>query len=113
MEGQIVYRLNFEIGFKKPAEQMDVKNRISDIEALAKTYSSDPSSENAEALAKESVNAEKAFWSYFEQSGKKCTDVMDGIFGSETKKREQSIISQQYTFCSGDNFEVIARARNV
>jgi hypothetical protein len=109
LEGKIVYRLNFEVSFKKPAEQIDIQGRINEIESLAKSYIANPSSEGAEQLAKEAVTAEKSFWSYFEQIGQKCEDIMNGIFGSESKKRQQNMLVQEYTFCEGDNFEVIAR----
>jgi hypothetical protein len=109
LEGKLVYRLNFDIGFKQPEEQIDMQSRIDDISELAKTYSKDSSSENAEALAEASVNAEKIFWEYFKQSGEKCENLMNSIFGGENKKRTQSILVQEINFCEGDNFEVIAR----
>ncbi len=109
LEGKLIYRLNFEIEFKKPEEQLNIQSRIDSIQALAKTFNSDPSSGNAEALAKESVNAERTFESYFRQSGGKCEDVMGSIFGTENKRQTQNLLVQEVSFCEGDNFEVIAR----
>ena len=93
LEGKLIYRLNFEIEFKKPEEQLDIQSKIDNIKTLAQTFNSDPSSENAETLAKESVNAERTFESYFRQSGGKCEDIMSTIFGTENKRKTQKLIS--------------------
>ena len=109
LEGKLIYRLNFEIEFKKPEKQLDIQGKIDYIKTLAQTFSSDSSSGNAEILAKESVNAERTFESYFRQSGGKCEDVMSTIFGTENKRKTQKMLVQEISFCEGDNFEVIAR----
>jgi hypothetical protein len=109
LEGKLVYRLNFEIEFKKPEEQLNIQSRIDTISALAQTFNSDPSLGNAETLAKESVNAERTFESYFRQSGGKCEDIMGSIFGTENKRKTQQLYVQEITFCEGENFEVVAR----
>ncbi len=109
LEGKLIYRLNFEIEFKKPEEQLDIQSKIGNIKNLAQTFNSDYSSGNAETLAKESVNAERAFESYFRQSGGKCEDIMGSIFGTENKRKTQQLYVQEISFCEGDNFEVIAR----
>ena len=109
LEGKLIYRLNFEIEFKKPEEQLDILGKIEGIQKLAQIFNSDSSSENAEALAKESVNAERTFESYFRQSGGKCEDVMASIFGTENKRQTQQMLVEEISFCEGDNFEVIAR----
>jgi len=107
--GKLVYRLNFEIEFKRPEEQLNIQEKINEIKEIAQDFSLDSSSENAENLAKQSVTAEKTFKSYFEQSGEKCEDVMASIFGTENKKQTQKLLVQEINFCEGDNFEVIAR----
>ncbi|MFH1365114.1 MAG: hypothetical protein ABIH28_00830 [archaeon] len=109
LEGKLIYRLNFEIEFKKPGEQLNIQSKIDEIQILAQTFNSDSSYENAEALAKESVNAERIFESYFKQSGGKCENIMGGIFGTENKRQTQKLMVQEISFCEGDNFEVIAR----
>ena len=109
LEGKLIYRLNFEIEFKKPEEQLNIQGKIDNIKSLAQTFNSDSSSENAEALAKESVNAERTFESYFRQSGGKCEDIMSSIFGTENKRQTQQLLVQEISFCEGENFEVIAR----
>ena len=109
LEGKLIYRLNFDIEFKKPEEQLNIQGKIDNIKAFAQTFNLNPSSGNAEALAKESVNAERTFESYFKQSGEKCEDVMSSIFGTENKRQTQQLLVQEISFCEGDNFEVIAR----
>src|SRR3989344_6523499 len=109
LEGKLIYRLNFDIEFKKPEEQLNIQGKIDNIKAFAQTFNLNPSSGNAEALAKESVNAERTFESYFKQSGEKCEDVMSSIFGTENKRQTQQLLVQESSFCEGDNFEVIAR----
>ena len=108
-EGDLIYRLNFWIQFKKSEEQMDIAGKIDEIKSLAETFNSNPSRANAEALAMESVNAEKKFESYFRQSSEKCEDLMASIFGSESKMPSQSMIVQEISFYEGERFEVIAR----
>ena len=97
----LIYRLQFRIEFKKPKEQFIMLDRISTITELAKSFSSNPSDENAESLAKESVNAEKAFESFFRQSGEKCEDVMGNIFGTENMRADQKLLVQQADFFEG------------
>ena len=53
--GSLIYRLHFNIEFKKPQEQLNIKSKIDEIQALAKSGAS------MEVLAKESVNAETIF----------------------------------------------------
>ena len=101
--------MNFEIEFKRPSEQLDIHGKINDIKKVAQDFSSNPSFDKAEDLAKQSVTAEKTFQSYLQQSGGKCEDVMAGIFGTENKKQTQKLLVQEISFCEGDNFEVIAR----
>jgi hypothetical protein len=102
-EGAIIYRLHFDIEFKKPEEQINIKSKIDEIQALAQ------SSTSMETLAKESVNAEMIFNNYFRQGGGKCEDIMKGVFGSENQRQTQQILLQEIEFCEGDNFEGILR----
>ena len=60
-------------------------------------------------MAKESVNAEKKFESYFRQNPGKCEDLMASIFGNENKMPIQNMVVHEISFYEGDNFEVIAR----
>jgi len=108
-EGDLIYRLNFWIEFKKPEEQLDISSKINDIKSLAEKFNSDPSQANAETLAKESVNAEKTFESYFRQNQGKCEKTMSDIFGSESQMPNQNMLVQEISFYEGEKFEVIAR----
>jgi hypothetical protein len=108
-EEDIIYRLHFNIEFKKPQEQLDIQGKINEITSLAEMFNSDPSHENAEALAKQSVNAERIFETYFKQNQGECEDLMKSIFGSENKRETQKLILQEISFYEGDDFEVIAR----
>ena len=108
-KNEIIYRLNFETEFKKPEDQMDVKGRIDDIKALAEEFNADSSSGNAEELAKESVNAERAFESYFRMNGGKCENLMAELFGAENKREAQHMLVYEIQFSEGDNFEAILR----
>ncbi|MDO8460048.1 MAG: hypothetical protein Q7S74_02995 [Nanoarchaeota archaeon] len=108
-EGDLIYRLNFWIEFKKPEEQLDINRKINEIKSLAEKFNSDPSQSNAEILAKESVNTEKTFESYFRQNQGKCENVMSSIFGSENQMPNQNMIVQEISFYEGEKFEAIAR----
>ncbi len=105
----VIYRLNFNTEFKRPEEQMDITGKINEVKELASAYNSEPSESNAEALAKESVNAEKSFHNNFEEGRNNCAELMNSIFGSENKRQVQKIYSQEIDFFEGENFEVIAR----
>ena len=52
LEGKIIYRLNFEIEFKKPEEQLNIEGKINEIQTLAQTFNSDPFFCNAESFSK-------------------------------------------------------------
>jgi len=106
---KLIYRLNFYTEFKKPKDAINIQEKIDDIKGLAEVFNSDPSTENAEKLAKESVSAEKSFESYFKQSGQNCEDVMNGIFGSENKREDQKLIVNEMDFYEGENFDAKAR----
>jgi len=108
-EGALIYRLNFWIEFKKPEEQLNIEGKISDIKSLAEKFNSDSSQANSETLAKETVNAEKTFESYFRQNQGKCEDLMSSIFGSENQMPSQNMLVQEISFYEGEKFEVIAR----
>ena len=108
-ENDVIYRLNIEISFKKPQDQLDMAGKIDDIQTLAQDFNSDPSSENAEELAKAGVDAEKLFWSYFEQSSGKCETLMSSIFGSENKRDTQNLLVQEIDFYSGEDFQAVLR----
>ena len=108
-EGSLIYRLNFWIEFKKSEEQLDINGKISEIKSLAENFNSDSSQTNAEILAKESVNAEKIFESYFRQNQGKCEKIMSSIFGSENQMPNQNMFVQEISFYEGEKFEAIAR----
>ena len=108
-EGDLIYRLNFWIEFKKPEEQLNIEGKINDIKSLAEKFNSDPSQENAENLAKETVNAEKTFEDHLRQNQGKCENLMSSIFGSENQMPNQNMLVQEISFYEGDKFEVIAR----
>ncbi len=108
-ENALVYRLNFEINFKEPQKELNIENKISEIKTLAENFNSDSSRENADALAKESVNAEKAFEMHMRQNPGKCEDTMKNIFGTENKRGSQKMLVQEITFYEGENFEAMAR----
>ncbi|MEK6875134.1 MAG: hypothetical protein AABX30_00435, partial [Nanoarchaeota archaeon] len=108
-EGDLIYRLNFWIEFKKPEEQLDINGKINEIKSLAEKFNSDPSHANAEILAKESVNAEKTFENYFRQNQGKCEKTMSDIFGSENQMPSQNMLVQEISFYEGEKFEIIAR----
>lgn len=109
-QDKVIYRLNFETQFKKPGdEKLDVEKRIEEVKLLAENFNSNPSGENAEALARESVNVERSFETYFRQEGGKCEDIMSGIFGAENQRDAQKLLVQEITFYEWDNFEAIAR----
>ncbi|MFH1425681.1 MAG: hypothetical protein ABIG28_03070 [archaeon] len=108
-EGEIIYRLNFWTEFKKPKEQLDVLSKIDTIKKLAENFNADSSSENAEDLAKESVNAERTFENQFRQSSENCEALMNGIFGSESKRQVQKMLVNEIIFYEGENFDAMMR----
>ena len=108
-EGSIIYRLHFSTEFKKPEEQIDIQGKINIIQTSAETFNSNPTSSNAEELAKQSVNAEMIFQNYFRQGSGKCEDIMKSIFGSENQRESQQVLLNEIVFCEGEKFEAILR----
>ena len=105
----IFYRLNIETQFKKPGEQLDISQKITEIRFLAENYNKNPSQDKAEVLAEKSVSAERAFESFMRQNQEKCEDTMKKIFGSENKRKTEKMFAQEIELYEGDNFVVNAR----
>lgn len=108
-EGDLIYRLHFNVRFKKPQEQLNIESKITEIQSLAQTFNSDPSQSNAETLAEKSVNAEKTFENQFRENSLQCPDLMMSIFGSENKREDQKILLNEINFFEGENFEAKMR----
>jgi len=106
---ELIYRLHFNVEFKKPEEQLDINGKINEIKTIAEEFNSNPSGSNAERLAKESVNAEKIFESYFRRNQGNCEEKMGDIFGSENRRGKQNMIVNEIDFYSGENFEATMR----
>src|SRR3989339_649401 len=105
----IIYRLNADVQFKKPGEQLNIQSKIDEIKSLAENYNKNPSSVNAEALAEKSVSAEKSFESFMRQGQGKCEDTMKSLFGSENKRATQKMLAYEIELAEGDNFALIGR----
>jgi len=108
-EDQLIYRLHLDVVFKKPEEQLDINSKIEEIKSLAEKYKESPNNEILDLLAKESVNAEQLFSSYFNQNPGKCEEVMNNLFGSENKRENQKIFAEDIVFYEGNNFETHLR----
>jgi len=108
-QDDVLYNLNLETMFKKPKEQLNIKEKAEKIKGLAEIFNSNPTSENGKALAKESVGAERIFEEYYRQSSEQCDDLMKGIFGSENQRKVEEMLVQKMNFYQGENFDVIAR----
>jgi len=101
----LVYRLHLGIEFKKDVEAIDFEAKFKEIENLAMTFNDNPSDENADNLARESVNAERAFENYFRQGGGDCVETMNDLLGEENNRGEQNLLVQEIILYEGDNFE--------
>ncbi len=110
-DGEILlyYNLHFETEFKRPEMEVDIDAKIEEIKGFAETFNTDPSDENAETLARESVNAEKLLEQYLKRQAGQCIDVMKGIFGAENQREMQKMLIQEIYFYSGENFDAIVR----
>ncbi|MBI2107481.1 hypothetical protein HYT57_05845, partial [Candidatus Woesearchaeota archaeon] len=108
-EDVIFYRLNLDVIFKKPEDQIDITSKIEEIKSIAEKYKSNPNDENLNILAKESVNAEQLFHSYFSQNPEKCEEVMNNLFGSENKREDKKLFAEDIVFYEGSNFETNLR----
>ncbi len=108
-DGDLIYRLHFNVIFKKPEEQMNIEGKISEIQTLAQTFNSEPSQENAEILAEKSVTTERTFENSFRQNSLECESLMASIFGSENKRDDQQIFLNEIDFFEGENFEAKIR----
>jgi hypothetical protein len=108
-EEKIGYNLNFETDFKKSKDSLNVGEKIKEIQSLAEAFNKEPSKENAENLAEESVNVERSFETYFRQNSENCEDYMKSLFGSEYLRETAGILSYQINFYEGENFEAIIK----
>jgi hypothetical protein len=101
------YNLNFETDFKKSKGNLNIEEKIKEIQILAEIFNKESSKEHAENLAEESVNVERSFETYFRQNSENCEDYMKSLFGSEYLRETAGILSYQINFYEGDNFEAI------
>ncbi|HLC53106.1 MAG TPA: hypothetical protein VJK03_01045, partial [Candidatus Nanoarchaeia archaeon] len=108
-EDKIVYRLHNDISFKSQEEEINIKSEIESMKLLAQDYSSNPTKENLEKLAKESVSIEQIFNNNQDKNAGKCEELMDELFGSENKRSPQKILLQEINFFEGDNFQAKIR----
>jgi hypothetical protein len=106
---EIIYRLHFEIQFKKPSDQLDINAKINEIKILAEEFAENPTDEAAEELARESVNAERLFEPYMRQNVGQCIDIMKSVFGSENRREDQKMLIQEIDLYAEDNLQVIMR----
>lgn len=109
IENKIIYQFHIGIEFKRPDEQINVDEKISYIKDLAEKYGNNPTNDNLNILAKESVEAEKSFENSFRQSSSDCESVMNDIFGEENRRTKQKIISKEIDYYEGEDFESKAR----
>jgi len=102
---KLIYRLHFQIDFKKPQDKLDVRGKIEEIKNIAGEYNSNPTEFLADKLAMTSVSTEKLFQDYFRQSGGKCVDTMQEIFGSENFAGTEKIYSEEIIIDEGGEYE--------
>ncbi len=105
----LIYRLHFNIEFKREMGEIDFSAKIAEMESLAAEFSANPTSENAEILAKESVNAERAFEEYFRQGGGECLATMNEVLGEENRRDQQNMLVNEITLYEGEDFDAITR----
>lgn len=106
---ELIYRLHFNTDFKKPKEELNINERISEIKTAAEDFNKEPTSERADNLARKSVNVEKTFESFMRQNKERCEDSMKKIFGSENIREKQKLIMQEIEFFEGKDFELKMR----
>ncbi len=105
----LVYHLNFQVEFQKSSEQINVEDKIDEITILAQNFYDDSSKDNAEILAKKSVDAEKSFENYFRNSQENCEDLLKLIFGSENERAKQKILVQEINFFENEEADANIR----
>jgi hypothetical protein len=106
----LLYWINFYVQFKEQnKEELNIEKRIGEIKVLAEDFRDNPSNENAEKLAEESVSSEKAFESYYKENPSDCNDLMNSLFGSENKRETQKVYAAEVVFYEGGDFDAFAR----
>ena len=107
----IIYRLDIRTEFKKEKTDSggDISSGINEIKILAENYNVNPSNENANELAKKSVDVEKRFQDIIKEGREKCEELLSRVLGSENKRQEQKTIVQEIDFYRGEDFDVIMR----
>lgn len=105
--GKILYDAKIDPIFKKSLSEADVEKRVATVTKLAKEYSLDSNLERANKLAEESVNLEKIFPTYYQQSHKECTELMGDIFGAENLKSQKEIVVKDYDLSSNSDYKPV------
>ncbi len=105
----ITHKAEFVVNFKE-SPSLDFKERINEIQKLAKTLNLNPSDiQTANKLAKETANLQNLFNEYMQKSPEKCEEVMDKILGEENLNSDQRIITQEYEIANANGIKTIAK----
>ncbi|MCK4997816.1 hypothetical protein KAS08_05945 [Candidatus Pacearchaeota archaeon] len=109
LDGEIVYRLHFNVEFKRQGESVDFEEEIERIGGLASEFSDNPTDSKAEELAGESVGVERKFEEFLRQNEGKCEDIIVSLLGSENQRDVQKIVVWEIDFIEGKDFYSLLR----
>lgn len=104
-ESEPRYRLHSEIIFKRPQDAFDPQETITKIQSLAEKFNADPTSSNADTLARESVMAERRFNEMLERSPEVCESTISTLLGTNAQRREQKTVRKEITLYEGKNYD--------
>jgi hypothetical protein len=109
IKDKISYKAEFSTIFKESVSEASIHERIKGLRVLAETYALNPEDlQSANKLAKESVNIEKLFESYSQQTDKQCSEIFLELFGKENQVSEEKIVVETYEVHERENYRVLA-----
>ncbi len=108
---KLVYKSNIVIDLKKPILESQVIEKVKEVETLSEIFYEEPTTENAEQLAKASVEAERSFKAFSEQDPKNYEEQLENIIGEEYKTETQEVVVEEFKIYEDPEEEYVITAQ--
>ncbi|MCK5017177.1 MAG: hypothetical protein KAS32_08900, partial [Candidatus Peribacteraceae bacterium] len=101
------YSIHLHIKFKKNME-FDLASMLNEITSLVTDYDASGSRSVAEILVNKMLEYERLVRNYLQSNQEQCMEIMDSFFEPEEKWPEQKMVTWEFPFYIGTDFEIKA-----
>ncbi|MEE9323129.1 MAG: hypothetical protein V3U72_01155, partial [Candidatus Aenigmarchaeota archaeon] len=100
------YAVHTDVRFKKKL-QLDFASIVDEITSLVTEYDATGSRSAAETLVNKMLEYERLIRNYLQSNLEQCVEIMNGFFEPEEKWPEQKMVTWEFPFYGGTDFEII------